>query len=202
MFTMIGLRLKAEDKAVIKTKTFKDLLYQSSWKQWNHIRQCKKFYGKITTTLETRIIQRVLKDAICNWKPDFCSKVSYREKHIMVVKSILMAWIRRRRDRKFDISSSLQNEFSDPSIISKDLNDSMASISAQECPMDLSSSEICQSNKPTSHPREGTLCVKLKRKQCHIKQSLYAWHFVTGWNQIKRYQEISLCDHVLKEWRK
>jgi hypothetical protein len=63
--------------------------------------------------------------------------------------------------------------------------------------MDLSSSEICRSNKPT-----GTLCVKLKRKQCHIKQSLYAWHFVTSWNQIKRYREISFCDHVLKEWRK
>jgi hypothetical protein len=68
--------------------------------------------------------------------------------------------------------------------------------------MDLSSSEICHFNKPTSQPREGTLIVKLKRKQCHIKQSLYAWHFVTSWNQIKRYREISLCDHVLKEWRK
>ncbi len=74
MFTMIGLRLKAEDKAVIKRNAFKDLLYQSSWKQWNHIRECKK-HCKITTTLETRIIQRVLKDAaICNWKSDFCSK--------------------------------------------------------------------------------------------------------------------------------
>jgi hypothetical protein len=202
MFTMIGLRLKAEDKAVIKRNKFKDLLYQSSWKQWNNTRQCNKHYGKITTTLETRIIQRVLIDAICNWKSDFCSKVSYREKQITVVKSTLMAWIRRRRDRKFDISSSLQKEFSDPFIISKDLNDSMAPMSAQECQMDLSSSEICHSNKPPSQPGQGTLCVKLKRKQCHIKQSLYAWHFVTSWNQIKLYREKSLCDHVLKEWRK
>jgi hypothetical protein len=58
----------------------------------------------------------------------------------MVVKSTLMAWIRRCRNRKLDISSSLQNEFSDPFIISKGLNDSMAPISAQECQMDLSSS--------------------------------------------------------------
>jgi len=36
LFTMIGLRLKAEDKAVIKRNTFKDSLYQSSWRQWNH----------------------------------------------------------------------------------------------------------------------------------------------------------------------
>jgi hypothetical protein len=123
----------------------------------------------------------------------------------MVVKSTLMAWILRRRNGKLDISSSLQDEFSDPSIISKDLNDSMAPISAWECQMDLSSSEICHSNKPTSQPREGpgrTLCVKLKRKQCHIKQLLYAWHFASSRNQIKRYQEIYLCDHVLKEWRK
>jgi hypothetical protein len=28
MFTMIGLRLKAKDKAAIKRNTFKDLLYQ------------------------------------------------------------------------------------------------------------------------------------------------------------------------------
>ncbi len=91
LHTMIGLRLKAEDKAVIKRNTFKDLLYQSSWKQWNNIRQCQKHYGKITTTLETRIIQRMLKDAICNRKSDFRSKVSYREKQIMVVKSTLMA---------------------------------------------------------------------------------------------------------------
>ncbi len=68
--------------------------------------------------------------------------------------------------------------------------------------MDLSSSEICHSNKPTNPPREGTLCVKLKRKQYHIKQSLRAWHFVTGWNQIKRYREICLCDYVLKDWTK
>ena len=54
MFTMIGLRLKAKDKAVIKSNTFKDMLYQPSWKQWNHIRPCKKQYGRITTTLETR----------------------------------------------------------------------------------------------------------------------------------------------------
>jgi hypothetical protein len=67
MFTMIGLRLKAKDKAEIKRNTFKDLLYQSSWKQWNHIRQCKKQYGRITTTLETRNIQRVLKDALSNF---------------------------------------------------------------------------------------------------------------------------------------
>jgi hypothetical protein len=33
MFTMIGLLLKAKDKAVIKRNTFKDLLYQTSWKQ-------------------------------------------------------------------------------------------------------------------------------------------------------------------------
>ncbi len=120
-----------------------------------------------------------------------CSKVSYREKQIMVVKSTLMAWIRRRRDRKFDISSSLQDGFSDPSIISKDPIDSMAPISAQECQLDLSSSEICHCNKPTSQTREGrTLSGKVKRKQWHIKQSLYAWHFVASWNQIKRYQEI------------
>ena len=68
--------------------------------------------------------------------------------------------------------------------------------------LDLSSSEICHFNEPTSQTREGmTLSVKLKRKQCHIKQSLYAWHFVASWNQIKQYQEIYLCDHVLKEWR-
>ncbi len=123
----------------------------------------------------------------------------------MVVKSTFIAWIRRRRDRKFNISSSLQNEFSDPYIISKDPNDSMApiSLSAQECQLDLSSSEICRSKEPTRQTREGrTLSVKLKKKQCHIKQSLYAWHFVARWNQIKRYQKIYLCDHVLKEWRK
>ncbi len=68
--------------------------------------------------------------------------------------------------------------------------------------MDLSSSEICHSNRPTNQPREGTLCVKLKREQYRIKQSHRAWHFVTGWNQIKRYREISLCDYVLKDWRK
>jgi hypothetical protein len=55
LFTMIGLRLKAEDKAVIKRNTFKDLLYQSSWKQWNNIRQCKKHYGKITTTFNMTV---------------------------------------------------------------------------------------------------------------------------------------------------
>jgi hypothetical protein len=37
--------------------------------------------------------------------------------------------------------------------------------------------------------------------KCHIEQSLYAWHFVASWNQVKRYQEIHLCDQVLKEWR-
>ncbi len=61
---MIGLRLKAKVKAVIKRNTFKDLLCQSSWKQWNHIRHCKKHYGKITTKLEARNIQPALKDAI------------------------------------------------------------------------------------------------------------------------------------------
>jgi hypothetical protein len=61
------------------------------------------------------------------------SKVSCREKQIMIVKSTLMAWIRRRRGRKFNISSSLENEFLDSSIILKDPNDSTAPISAQEC---------------------------------------------------------------------
>ncbi len=118
------------------------------------IRQCQKQYGMITPTLasEMRNIQRVLTDALCNWKSDFCSKVSTREKQIMIVKSTLMAWICRRRARKYIISSSLQNEFSNPSIISKDPNDSMAPTSAQECQLDLSdsSSEIYHSSVLTS----------------------------------------------------
>jgi hypothetical protein len=70
---MIGLRPKAKNKAVIKRNMLNAMLYQSSWKQWISITQCKKQYGKITTTPETRNIQRVLNDALCNWKSDFRS---------------------------------------------------------------------------------------------------------------------------------
>ncbi len=79
----------------------------------------------------------------------------------------------------------------------------MTPTSAQECQLDLSLSGICHSSVLTDQTRDGrTLRVKLKMNQYHIKQPLSAWHFVAGWNQVKQYQEIYLCGHIIKEWRK
>jgi hypothetical protein len=146
MYTLIGLRMKAEDIGTIKRSEHKSSFCKTLFHEWKHKSIIRKSQQAITVTIQQRFTRQVLKTMLCAWKSACQYAPVYREKQIAIVKSMLIKWIRNRRLKQSDVIVREQTELQDQSIISSDPNESIVPQSVQECQFDLSSSDICLAN--------------------------------------------------------
>jgi hypothetical protein len=115
---------------------------------------------------------------------------------------MLIKWIRNRRLKQSDVTVRERTELQDPSIISSDPNESIVPQSVQDCQFDLSSSDICPANTRAQISSNMIQSRTLKTQFPYFKDSFFAWKLAVRKTQIKRYREIALCFHVLKQWQK
>jgi hypothetical protein len=193
MFTLIGLRMKAEDIGTIKRSEHKSSFCKSLFKKWKHKSMIQKSQQAITVTIQQRFTNHFLKTMLCAWKSACQYATVYREKRIAIVKSMLIKWIRNRRLKKSDVTVREQTELQDPSIISSDPNESIVPQSVQDCQFDLSSSDICPANTSAKTSSNKIQSRTLKTQFPYLKDSFFAWKFVVCKTQIKRHREIALC---------
>jgi hypothetical protein len=104
MYTLIGLHMKAEDIGTIKRPEHKSSFCKSLFQEWKHTSMIRKSQQAITVTIQQRFTHHVLKTMICAWKSACRYATLYREKQIVIVKSILIKWIRNRRLRTFQLT--------------------------------------------------------------------------------------------------
>jgi hypothetical protein len=65
MYTLIGLRMKAEDIGTIKRSEHKSIFCQSLFHEWKHKGMIRKSQHAITVTIQQRFTHRLLKTMLC-----------------------------------------------------------------------------------------------------------------------------------------
>jgi len=103
MYTLIGLRMEAEDIGTIKRSEHKSSFCKTLFHEWKHKSMIRKSQQAISVTIQRRFTRQVLKTMLCAWKSACQYAPVYREKQIAIVKSMLIKWIRNRRLKQSDV---------------------------------------------------------------------------------------------------
>jgi hypothetical protein len=86
MYTLIGLRMKAEDIGTIKRSEHKSSFCKTLFHEWKHKSMIRKSQQAITVTIQRRFTRQVLKTMLCAWKSACQYATLYREKQMTIVK--------------------------------------------------------------------------------------------------------------------